>query len=97
VISECSVCHGTSLPLTVDGPHGMHNVNSQAWVKDHKTLVEQRGMANCQACHGLKLEGTYLAKVPVARTFQVEDSKTVRIPAGTSVSCTLCHENPMNH
>jgi hypothetical protein len=95
VISECSVCHGTSLPLTVDGPHGMHNVNSQDWVKDHKSLVEKRGMANCQACHGLKLEGTYLAKVPVDRTFQIEDKKTIRIPAGTSVSCTLCHKDPM--
>ncbi len=29
-ISECSTCH-TSLPLTLDGPHGMHNVNSREW------------------------------------------------------------------
>jgi hypothetical protein len=96
VISECAACHGDSLPLTVDGPHGMHNVNSPAWVKNHKKFVEKRGIANCQACHGLKLEGTYLAEVPVDRFFQVEDNKTFTIRAGAVVSCTLCHKNPLN-
>jgi len=96
VISECATCHGNSLPLTVDGPHGMHNVNSQAWVKDHKELVEKRGLANCQACHGRSLEGTYLARVPVDRAFQIEDHKTVTMTAGSTVSCTLCHKNPLN-
>ena len=35
MIVECTSCHGTGLSLTLDGPHGMHNVNSQAWVDEH--------------------------------------------------------------
>jgi ferredoxin len=77
------------------GPHGMHNVNSQSFAANHKDFVEQKGIGSCKACHGLLLEGTYLSKVPVARSF-THDTKTVNIASGTKVSCDLCHTNPLN-
>jgi hypothetical protein len=75
----------------------MHNVNSQAWVNDHSDFVELMGLDGCKTCHGLKLEGTYLTDTFAARTFQVEDNRTVKIAAGQAVSCSLCHENPLTH
>lgn len=94
VISECSTCHDKNQPLTMNGPHGMHNVNSQAWVSDHKEFAEKKGMASCQACHGLNLEGTHLSVAQADRQFRIEDRRQVKIRAGTKVSCTLCHERP---
>ena len=94
-IAECSVCHGTSVPLSLKGPHGMHAANA-AWVSGHEDLAQGTGMAACQACHGLKLEGTYLAVAAANRVFSVE-GKTVKIAQGTKVSCTLCHQNPLTH
>ncbi len=93
VIIECATCHGTSLSVTTNGPHGMHNVNSQAWVKGHEDIVEKVGTSNCKACHGLKGEGTYLSEAQADRSFTIEDKRTVAIKAGTKVSCTLCHKN----
>ncbi|HND51580.1 MAG TPA: hypothetical protein PLV92_04255 [Pirellulaceae bacterium] len=94
VVIECSTCHDQSLGLTMDGPHGMHNVNSQSWVKDHKTFVEKKGMASCRACHGLTLDGAYLSVTPVDRTFTIADRRSITIKAGSKVSCTLCHKKP---
>lgn len=97
-IVECSTCHGTSQAATATGgPHGMHNVNSAAWVSQHHDLVEKSGgITACKACHGLSLQGTYLSKAAADRAFNVEDGRVVRFAAGTPVSCSLCHENPIN-
>ncbi|MDX2456372.1 MAG: hypothetical protein QNL87_02600, partial [Gammaproteobacteria bacterium] len=64
-ISECSTCH-TSLPLTLSGPHGMHNVNSTDWNLEHEDFYEQNPNA-CRACHGRNLEGTVLSRTAAAR------------------------------
>lgn len=94
-IIECGACHTSNLAATLRGPHGMHNVNSQLWIGSHGDMVERSGFQACQACHGLNLLGTGLSIAAVDRTLQAE-GKTIHIAAGGTVSCTLCHENPLN-
>jgi len=93
-ITECSSCHTPgSLPLTLAGPHGMHNVNDARWNEDHEDYFE-RDPASCQSCHGVNLEGTRLSRTAVDRTFQTDDDGSIYLAKGTEVSCTLCHERP---
>jgi hypothetical protein len=101
-ITECSTCH-TSLPLTLDGPHGMHNVNSPGWNQEHEEFYERNPNA-CRACHGQNLEGTVLSQTAADRDFLRDDegdddhsdSKggSIHLSKGTPVSCDLCHEKP---
>jgi hypothetical protein len=99
-ISECSVCH-TSLPLTLNGPHGMHNVNSRAWNLGHGGFYERNPNA-CRACHGQNLEGTVLSVTAADREFLRDDEdeddegggQTIPVAKGTPVSCALCHAKP---
>ena len=89
-ITECTACHGTGLPLTTNGgPHGMHNVNSQAWISGHHSYASQQA---CGTCHGTTGAGTVLSKAAVNRTFSA-DGRNVSIPKGTQITCSLCHEN----
>ncbi len=94
MIVECTACHGTGLSLTLDGPHGMHNVNSQAWVYGHEDFFENHREA-CQACHGLAGEGTVISKAAANRSFSVEEGGPVNISKGTQIGCGLCHENEL--
>jgi len=93
-ISECSTCH-TSLPLTLDGPHGMHNVNSTAWNLEHEDFYETNPAA-CQSCHGVNLEGTELSLTATDRVLLRDDDggQTISVAKGTAISCDLCHEKP---
>jgi len=96
-ISECSTCH-TSLPLTLNGPHGMHNVNSRAWNLGHEDIYESNPSA-CRACHGQNLEGTVLSQTAADRDYLRDDddddgAQTIHVVKGTAVSCSLCHEKP---
>jgi len=102
-ITECSSCH-TSLPLTLSGPHGMHNVNSQAWNLEHEDFYERNPNA-CRACHGQNLEGSVLSRTAADRVYLRDDeddddddegggAQTINLAKGTEVSCTLCHERP---
>jgi hypothetical protein len=93
-ISECSTCH-TRLPLTLDGPHGMHNVNSEAWNLGHEDFYEKNPEA-CQSCHGVNLEGTVLSLTATDRVLLRDDdsSETINVAKGTAVSCDMCHEKP---
>ncbi|MCF8145737.1 MAG: cytochrome C [Deltaproteobacteria bacterium] len=91
MITECAACHGSGLPLTLNGPHGIHNVNSQAWVKDHEEFKSQ---AACGTCHGATGDGTVISKAAADRIFEVED-RIVAIPKGTQIGCGLCHENEL--
>lgn len=70
-ITECATCH-TSLPLTLDGPHGMHNVNSAGWNLGHEEFYERNPNA-CRACHGQNLEGTVLSVTAADRTYLTDD------------------------
>jgi hypothetical protein len=96
MISECVVCHGAGFsPRGLDGPHGLHVINSSTFVNGgHEDLYESNP-ASCQACHGAMLEGTVLSKAQADRTFTVEGG-TRTIAQGTMVGCTLCHGNPIN-
>jgi hypothetical protein len=94
-IIECAACHATgSLPLTVKGPHGLHNVNDPRWIDEEHGEIYARNKNNCKACHGLDLAGTVLAKTAAARTFRVEDAGIVRLAAGEPVRCNRCHGMP---
>jgi len=93
-VSECSTCH-TRLPLTLDGPHGMHNVNSEAWNLGHEDFYEKNPEA-CQSCHGVNLEGTVLSLTATDRVLLRDDdsNETINVAKGTAVSCDMCHEKP---
>ena len=91
MISECTACHESGLPLTLDGPHGMHNVNSQTWVNGHEHFKTQQ---TCGSCHGAAGSGTIISKAAANRTFSVE-GRTVSIAKGTQIDCGLCHENEL--
>ena len=93
-IIECGTCHGQgSLPLTTNGPHGLHNVNDARWVDESHGDFYERDKDGCKACHGLDLMGTPLAKTAAARSFRVEDN-TVTFAKGDLVSCNRCHGIP---
>ncbi len=91
---ECDTCH-SSLPLTLGGPHGMHNVGSRRWNLGHEDFYENNPVA-CQTCHGLNLEGTVLSRTATDRTYLRDDDgeETIHLARGTPVSCSLCHEKP---
>ena len=94
MIVECTACHGTGLSLTLDGPHGMHNVNSQTWVDGHDKFFENSRQA-CQACHGTTGDGTWISKAATDRSFSGEHGETVVIFKGSEINCGLCHENKL--
>ena len=93
MIIECAVCHGAAQLITLAGPHGLHAVNSQAWIQGHRTLYNA-DPASCQTCHGLQGGGTVISKAQATRVFTVEDVGQVRIYRGTRIGCGHCHENP---
>jgi hypothetical protein len=92
-VTECSTCHASgSLPLTLSGPHGMHNVNDPRWTKDHKTLAEHN-QPKCAVCHGTDYRGTVLSRTAAVRTWTLEyGSRTVA--KGVAVGCYECHNGP---
>jgi hypothetical protein len=95
VIKECTACHPAgSLPVTTDGPHGLHNIADARWYsEDGHGGRYKRDKNACKACHGTDLTGTPLSKVPVARSFRAE-GRTVNFAAGDMVGCNHCHGRP---
>jgi hypothetical protein len=94
-IMECTACHPAgTLPVSLDGPHGMHPVNDSRWVQGHEDFLDQHPLSSCQTCHGKKGEGIVLSKAAAARSFSVEGT-TVKIANGQLVKCSLCHSNPI--
>jgi hypothetical protein len=93
-IIECVACHGPgTLAATLNGPHGMHNVNDPNWVHAHNDFYD-RNHDSCRACHGLDLLGNRLATVAADRSFQLESGRVVNLPKGSVVGCNLCHSWP---
>ena len=86
-LSDCSVCH-TTLPLTLQGPHGMHNVGDPRWSDEegHGKAYE-RHEPSCRACHGQDLLGSPLGRMSKTRTIG-----RVTLAAGEPVRCNRCHE-----
>jgi hypothetical protein len=94
MIVECQACHGSGLELNLNGPHGIHNVNSQAWVDGHENFFEN-SRQECQECHGLTGDGTMISKAAADRSFTVEDVGIVNIAKGTEIHCGYCHRNEL--
>ncbi|MEY3219470.1 MAG: hypothetical protein RIT27_827 [Pseudomonadota bacterium] len=92
VISECKTCH-TSLALTTNGPHGMHNVGDQNWANGGHQNFYRQNPDNCRACHGKTLDGSPLSKVAQTRSFNVE-GRNVTFNKGDQVACNRCHSKP---
>ncbi len=92
-ITECTVCHTSSLPSNgLDGPHGIHAVG-QSWVDAHLDYVEQHGYQGCAYCHGADYRGLPLWAAKVARTFRVED-RNKSFPVDHQFNCYDCHDGP---
>jgi len=93
-IIECDTCHlAGSLPRTTNGPHGLHNVNDPRWYDEGHEDFYQSNKNNCKSCHGTDLQGTPLAKMPTARSLNVEGN-TVNYVKGDLVRCDRCHGMP---
>jgi len=104
-VTECTTCHKLgSLPLNLQGPHGMHVVGDSRWNRGHEDIAE-RNPGSCKSCHGGNGEGTVLSRTATARELFCKDSKgtlcsfegqLIQVPAKTEISCTQCHENKIN-
>ena len=92
-ISECTVCHTSSLTATPNGgPHGLHKLG-QSWVNAHGNYVDSHGYQACKYCHGATLNGLALSETKVQRVFQTESgSKTFSV--GHQFNCYDCHNGP---
>ena len=92
-VAECSACHAPgSLALTLNGPHGMHNVGDARWTSGHENLAEANVQA-CAACHGPDYRGTALSRTAAVRTWSTEYG-TRTVAKGTQVGCYDCHNGP---
>jgi len=92
-VTECSTCHAAgSLSLTLNGPHGMHNVGDPRWTRGHESMAEGNVQA-CAACHGTNYRGTVLSRTSAARTWSTEFG-TRTVAKGTQVGCYDCHNGP---
>jgi hypothetical protein len=89
-ISECTTCHGAgTLPLSLNGPHGMHVVADSRWRQGgHGSLAKQDRQA-CAACHGTTYRGTVLSRTAAQR-----DWGSRSVAKGTAVGCYDCHNGP---
>jgi hypothetical protein len=86
MIMECAACHKAgSLPRTIQGPHGLHNVNDARWYNGGHEGFYENDPSGCRACHGLDLKGTPLSRVSADRTFAAK---------GSMLGCNLCHGIP---
>ncbi len=91
-VVECDVCHvAGSLPLTTQGPHGLHNVGDPRWAIGGHGAFYSADPAGCQACHGKDLAGTVLSRAAVERVRDLGNGRVVTIAKGQAVSCGLCH------
>jgi PKD repeat protein len=107
-IQECDVCHqrdadgNLSMPLGLDGPHGMHPVNDKRWNHQHRNFTGGQ-FANCRGCHGTNLTGTVLSATSTDRILDCKTtagsfpdcrkgSPTAFVPAGTQIGCGNCHK-----
>jgi len=93
-IIECSSCHKGDLVLSLSGPHGLHNINDDNWVKNHGAFFNWRKPELCQSCHGLNLQGGRLSKTAAVRTFSLPGGYVMSYQKGQFVGCSECHAMP---
>jgi hypothetical protein len=107
-IQECDVCHergadgNLSMPLSLDGPHGMHPVGDNRWNHQHRNFTGGKN-ANCKGCHGPDLTGTVLSATSADRVLDCKNNQgdfpdcaagnaTAFVEAGTQIGCGNCHK-----
>ena len=107
-VQECDVCHerdangDLSMPLGLNGPHGMHPVGDLRWNHQHRNFVGGKAR-NCTGCHGADLTGTVLSVTSADRVLDCKTnqgdfpdcaagSPTAFVPAGTPIGCGNCHK-----
>lgn len=93
MLSECTVCHGTSPSTVKGGPHGMHPVG-QVWVNSHPNVVESSGSTQCKVCHGTDYRGTVLSRSKADRNINGKGSHFFW--RGYQIGCYTCHNGPSN-
>ncbi len=93
VIAECSTCHTSAPANNLNGPHGLHPVNSTSFVSGHENLAKSNANA-CRSCHGTTGQGSVLSRTFANRTFSVE-GRTVTLAKGTQVRCDTCHDQKL--
>ena len=93
-IFECAACHtpGT-LPRTMNGPHGMHNVDQMSFIDGGHHDFYEHDHASCKSCHGANLLGTVLSRAAADRSWS-HDGHTWTASKGTPIACNLCHGMP---
>lgn len=80
--------------MTTSSPHGLHKANDSRWIDETHGEFYERNKNGCRACRGSNLFGTPLAKMPVAKTFRVEDEGIINFAKGELVRCNRCHGMP---
>ena len=107
-IQECDVCHqrdvdgNLTMPLSLNGPHGMHPVNDSRWNLNHRNFTGSK-QVNCKVCHGGDLTGSVLSKTSADRVLLCKNTAgdfpdcaaglpTANVPAGTQIGCGNCHK-----
>lgn len=107
-IQECDVCHqrdtdgNLSMPLSLDGPHGMHPVGDNRWNHEHRNFTGGKNR-NCTTCHGQDLTGTVLSAVSADRVLDCKSNQgnfpecaagepIALVTAGTQIGCGNCHK-----
>jgi len=107
-IQECDVCHARdtngdlTMPLSLDGPHGMHPVNDKRWNHQHRNFTGRKN-ANCKTCHGPDLTGTVLSATSATRVLDCKNNQgdfpdcaagnpTAQVDEGTQIGCGNCHK-----
>ena len=90
-IGECVVCHAPgTLPLSLDGPHGMHPTGDPRWAEGgHGDLADANPSA-CTACHGTDFRGTTLSRTATVRAWNALGT----FAQGHVVGCYDCHNGP---
>jgi len=112
-LQECDVCHerdpadprNLTMPLGLDGPHGMHPVGDNRWNHQHRNYTGGQ-LANCKGCHMNPvtgaLTGSVLSTTSATRVLDCKTtagnfpdcaagSPTATVPAGTQIGCGNCH------
>jgi hypothetical protein len=93
-VVECSTCHAPgSLALTLNGPHGMHNVADSRWTSGGHESLAKTNVKACAACHGTDYRGTVLSRTGAIRTWTLEHG-TRTVSKGQIVGCYDCHNGP---
>jgi len=89
---ECDVRHvGGSLPLTTQGPDGLHNVGDARGALGGHGSFYASDPTGGQACHGQDLAGTVLSRAAAERVRDLGAGHVVTIAKGQAVRCGLCH------